>query len=149
MTSPTRDLAAVEERLEKLEQELRAERRCNRWLLATVGLAAMGVVLAWSLANTATTVHAQVPKVIRANEFILEDQDGKTRASLIVLKDGPILTLLDENGTPRVGLSGDKDGPGLSLRDGNGKNRVILAVTTGGPWLQMLDRNGKKIWSQP
>jgi len=59
-------------------------------------------------------------KVIRAKRFVLEDENGKTRASLIVGKDGPGLVLLDENGKPRAMLSVLKDGPGLALYDENG-----------------------------
>jgi len=41
---------------------------------------------------------ADAPKVIRANEFILEDENGVTRAVLSALKDGPNLVLYDEKG---------------------------------------------------
>ena len=37
-------------------------------------------------------------KVIRANQFILEDENGKPHARLVVTKDGPGLNLFDENG---------------------------------------------------
>jgi hypothetical protein len=59
----------TEERLEKLERELLAEKRRNRWVLAVVGLGVVGV-LAWTLATTTPTTQAQGansgPKVIRA-----------------------------------------------------------------------------------
>ena len=101
MTSPTLDIAAVEERLEKLERELRAERHCNRWLLGAVGLA-VTVVLAWSLANTTATAQVQGattgPKVIRANQFVLDDEKGRPRVWLFVDKNGPRMTMLDEKG---------------------------------------------------
>jgi len=166
MTSSTRDLATVEERLEKLERELRAERRCARWLLAAVGLA-----LAWTLANTTPTAQAQGAKVIRANEFILEDQHGKARVGLTVTPDGPVLFLLDEKGKLGIGLTVDRDGPslilddetgtfraildatkagpGLALSDESSKVRAWLAVGTSGPGRFLLDENGRTIWSQP
>ena len=97
----------TEERLEKLERELLAEKRRNRWLLAVVGLGVVGVALAWTLATTTATAQAQGantgPKVIRANQFILEDETGKTRARLGVDQDGPGLTLIDETGKPAPG----------------------------------------------
>ena len=142
MTSATSDLTAVEERLEKLERELRAERRCNRWLLGAVGLAAVGVVLAWSLANITTTAQAQGPKVIRANEFILEDQNGQTRVGLTVTPDGPVLLLLDEKGKISIGLSVDKDGPSLILGDETGTPRTVLAVDKSGSGLSLRDESG-------
>ena len=98
MTSPRPDLAAVEARLERLERESLVGKRRNRWLLVAVGLAAVGCFLVWSLANTTTVAQAQGAKVIRANQFILEDETGKTRAMLTVDKNGPRMTMLDENG---------------------------------------------------
>jgi hypothetical protein len=102
MTSPTSDLTAVVERLEQLEREVLAEKRRNLWLLAAVGLAAVGLVPAWTLANTTPTAQAQgastEPKVIRASQFILEDENGKSRAALAVDKSGPKLLLADEKG---------------------------------------------------
>ena len=52
MTPQTQDLAAVVERVETLEWELRVEKRRTRWLLRAVGLALVGVALAWAWANT-------------------------------------------------------------------------------------------------
>ena len=52
------------------------------------------------------------PKAIRANQFILEDETGKTRGALGVAKDGPTLALLDENGKHRVRLDVTRDGLG-------------------------------------
>ena len=153
MTSQTRDLAEVVERLEKVERHLRVEKRRNRWLLATVGLGVVGLVLAWILGGTTTTAQAQGAssglKEIRAHRFILEDQNGKSRAELDVDKDGPGLALLDETGKPRVSLDVFKSGPILNLLDADGKPRAILDVTNAGPRLVLRDETGKTIWSQP
>jgi hypothetical protein len=85
MTSQTPELAAVVERLEKLERELFAEKRRNRWLLAAVGLGVVGVALVWTWATTTATARSQGantgPKVIRATQFI-EDKNGTPRAML-------------------------------------------------------------------
>ena len=55
-----------------------------------------------SWANTTPPAHAlgakAGPKVIRANAFILENETGKTRAELSVVKSGPGLVLMDETG---------------------------------------------------
>ena len=67
------------------------------------------------------------PKVIRATQFILEDETSK----------------------PRVGLIVRKAGPGLGLRDETGKSRVGLIVTKDGPAMTLLDKTGKAILSQP
>jgi hypothetical protein len=138
----------TEERLEKLERELFAEKRRNRWLLVAVGLGVVGVALAWTLANTTATAQAQgpniAPKVIRANQFILEDENGNPRAVLKTEKDGPRLALFDENGKFRVALTANKDTSALALADENGKFRAGLRVDKkDGPELALFDENGK------
>ena len=162
MTTPTPDRAVVEERLERLERALRTAKRRSRWLLAAGGLAAVGCFLAWVVGNTATTAQAHGPKVIRANQFILEDETGKTRAMLTVDKDGPRLCLDDQNGKCRATLHMAKDGPslrlfdesdkprvGLAISDESGKVRAGLAVTKAGSGLVLSDESGKVIWSRP
>ena len=113
------------------------------------------------------------PKVIRANQFVLEDEHGKTRAVLDVAKDGvPGLYLYDDQGTPRVmlgvsnhgsvlalcdtsgktlvSLTVGNDGSSLRLSDDHGKTRVKVGVGTDGvPGLALLYENGVKIWSKP
>ena len=39
-------------------------------------------------------------KEVRANRFILEDENGKPRAELSMEKDGPCLHLFDKNSRP-------------------------------------------------
>ena len=106
----------TEERLEKLERELLAEKRRNRWLLAAVGLGVVGVGLAWTLTTITPTAQAQGantgPKVIRATQFILEGETGKLRVVLRVFKDGLMLSPCDETGKPRAMLVVRKAGPG-------------------------------------
>ena len=149
MIAQTPDLAAVVEHLEKLERELRGEKRRNRWLLVAVGLGIVGLVLAWTLANTSTTAQAQGPSVIRANQFILEDENGKPRASLTAAKAGPSLSLHDEMSRTRVALRLDKDGPAVSLACENGTTCAWLSVNKNGPRLVLWDENGKTIWTEP
>jgi hypothetical protein len=117
----------IEERLEVLERELGRAKHRNRWLLAAVGVAVAVLTLAWTWNKNTPAAQAQVAppgapgKVIRANEFILEDADGKTRAILSVGEAGPGLLLIDEKGKPRAMLNVNKDGPRLILYDANGK----------------------------
>jgi len=142
----------TEERLTKLEWELFAEKRRNRWLLAVVGLGVVGV-LAWTLTTINSTAQAQGansgPKVIRATHFILEDETGKIRSTLGGDKDGSMLTLADDNGKIRAMLGVGGDGPGLALFDETGKTRATLDVSKDGPRLALYDENAKRIFSQP
>jgi hypothetical protein len=137
----------TEERLEKLERELARANRRNRWLLASVVLAIVGLSLAWTWPKTIAIALAQgaeaAPKVIRANEFILEDVNRKPRAGLAVDKDGANLSLYDENGEPRASLGATKDGAKLSLYDENGKGGVMLGATKDGADLSLYDENRK------
>ena len=90
------------------------------------------------------------PKVIRATQFILEDETGNTRATLAVSKGRrPGLTLLDEKGKSRVMLTAATAGPGLLLFDDTGKTRARLDVSKDGPVLRLRDETGMVIWSQP
>ena len=94
---------------------------------------------------TAQTQGANVePKVIRANQFILEDNNGKARAVLDVGKDGaPGFYLYDENATPRAMLGVTNYGAMLALCDKNGKTVASLAVSNDGTSLRLADDNGK------
>jgi hypothetical protein len=145
----------TDERFENLEKGLASARRLNRWLLAAVGLA-LGV---WILAGTFGPTMAAAPggvgaiaetyapnwfvKEVRANRFVLEDENGQVRAALSVSKDGPWLSMFDENGKTRAELRVSKVGPGLSLLDEKGKPRAALCVSKDGPWLDLFDENGK------
>jgi hypothetical protein len=103
---------------------------------------------------------------IIAKNFVLEDENGKSRAVLAVVEGCPALILLSENAKPSVILSATKDGPSLSmgftndgvpladltvkagypalcLSDEGGRPRAILSATKDGPSLNMGDDNGK------
>jgi hypothetical protein len=132
----------TDERIENLEKGLASARRLNRWLLAAVGLA-LGV---WILAGTFGPTMAAAPaggaavKEIRANRFVVEDANGKPRASLEVFNDNPRLALYDESDKPLASLCANKDGGLLSLG-----GKAIAALNTGktGAALMLMDMNGK------
>jgi hypothetical protein len=135
ITSPTLGLSAVVARLEKLERELLATKRRNRRLLVAVGLVAVGVVLAWTLANITTSAQVQGAKILRANEFRLEDATGKLRAALRVMESGPGLGLFGETGKIQATLSVRKESAGLTLYDENGPRVILDAKSDGvGDW---------------
>jgi hypothetical protein len=129
----------AEERLERLEVELRRARRWTRlWRLLLVGLVVGSYLLLSRLAGRELQIQAD-QKEVHANRFILVDNNGKPRAMLAMLEDGPSLSLLGENGKGGALLTVDKKGPGLSLFDEKG--RVELNVTERGPELNLKDKN--------
>jgi hypothetical protein len=83
----------IEERLDTLEQELSQTKRRSRWLSVAFMLAMAGLVTLWTM-----QAQGQATKVLRANAFILEDENGKERGRLHHTVMGPALELNDENG---------------------------------------------------
>jgi len=144
----------IEERLEKLEKELIRGRRFNRWLLAGLGLVIVAWIVGWAF---------RPGREVSARRFILEDNNGKLRATLQLDKDGPRLRLYDENGKTCADLGGSEDGPGLILNHGNNittltvgedmmglilantnaNPRASLLVGKDGPEFRLYDENGK------
>jgi hypothetical protein len=142
-------IMTTEERLEKMECELTAAKRRNRWLVAGMALAVGAFALAWTFTRTANTAQAQgaageaAAKEVRATQFVLVDENGKTRAEMGTVKvGGSGLILYDENGTVRATLGADKDGSRLTLFDENGKTRAVLGADKDAPRLIMFDETG-------
>ncbi len=134
----------IEERLENMEREMGRVRRRNRWLLGTILVVVGGLIVPAVLETTAFRARAQVAgtaKQIRANDFVLEDQNGETRAILGVGKYGPSLTLYDENGKARAELGMFKNGPSLNLYDEKCNPRGMLAMIKDRPGLLLFDEN--------
>lgn len=140
---------SAEERLQRLERELTRAKRRDHWLLVGLVLAAMMGFLGWTGMGAAVTAHAQpaaqAQKVISAQGFVLEDENGKNRAVLGMTAEGPVLRLLDENGKVRAEL-GQKaiHGQAFILGDEFAKNhsRAILVMSPEGPMLILSDENG-------
>ena len=159
----------TDERFEKMEGQLARMRWFNYCLICIV--LALGVWFIWKTFGPEKALARFSGKVIRANSFIVEDENGKPRASLSVLKGGPALLLNDENGKlsallevikegPRLWMHDEngkarvmlllaKEGAGLSLSDENGMTRAGLHMGKDGPKLVLYDENGKQIWRAP
>jgi hypothetical protein len=136
----------IEERLANVEQELGRAKRRNRLLLGAILLVAGGLIIPAVFETTAFRARAQATgtaKEIHANAFILEDQNGKTRARLFADRYGPELILADENGKSRVRLTVDEFNATLVLSDENGKPRAQLDADNDGATLGLSDENGK------
>jgi len=123
----------IDERLENMEQELGHAKCRTRWLMGMVLLLTGVLVVPAVLDMTAFWVRAQgagTVQEIRANKFVLVDENGKPRAELAMDKGRPLLVLWDENGKPRAGLVVTKLGPSLELNDENGKLRFVAGTTS-------------------
>jgi len=137
----------TEERLEKLEKRLDRASRRNRWLVAGVGLLFGAWVLGWCFEpEPATAQPAKAGagvKEVRARRLTIEDENSNKRAELGLDKSGmPGLYLYDENGESRAVLLVRKTGPRLNLLDARGMPRLSLFVTKDGPKVYVLDKKG-------
>jgi len=102
---------------------------------------------------------------IRAKHFVLVDEKGKERASLVTDAAGSaFLVMFDAAGKTRASLTVTNDGPSLNLLDRSGQPRTILGSTTlvgshvnengiaeKGPAssIVLFDKSGKLLWRQP
>lgn len=115
------DVAALEQRVERLEQ---ANRRLKTGVLALAAVVAGFVCLA------ATEPAA---KVVRAERFEMVSPEGVARAVLGPSSYGsPGLQFNDRNGKLRVVLGVVGDTPHLHLLDTDDKTRIALSVDTDG-----------------
>lgn len=159
----------TDERLEKLELELRRAKGRFRWLLAGVGLGLVSMVVVYGPWLASLTAHASegTPKEVRAASFVLEDANRKPRASLGMDEDGlvlrmryengnigaalclhdekMVLSLADNSGKPRAVLGLAKNMPMLCLYDEREQSRATLAVLADGPHLVLRDEKGKPV----
>jgi hypothetical protein len=159
----------TDERLDKLERELKQAKGRIRWLLAGIGfcLVILAVIWAFGLATTTAQASQGALKEIRANSFVLEDANGKPRASLGMDEDGlelrlryengnigaalclhdekMVLSLADKNGKPRAVLGVSQNMPLLCLYDEKEEPRATLAVLADGPHLVLRDEKGKPL----
>ena len=128
----------TEERLEQLEQAVDRAKRLRRWMLAAAALVLVAWLAGWAFRPAAATAQSAeaAPKVVRANSFILEDEDGRVRAKLFTLMNMPFLIFYDERGEERLALHVTKAGPWLSLKDEKGQLRVVLSTRKQGPGLE-------------
>src|SRR5262249_2957374 len=83
-----------------------------------------GIGASWVL--TSRLVYAQPAKIIQAERVEIVDKEGKVQAILGSQEDaGPILALGDEDGKTRAALMVEYGNPSLKLYDQHGKPIVI------------------------
>lgn len=160
------ELEALAGRLDKLERQNR-RLKWTVFAVPLIGTALIGLVAADPGKDT------RKDTVITQN-LILQDEKGKTTATLTTEKDGPHFVLYDRKGKVRVRIAADFEGkgPAVFLLDKKDNVRATLRtledggpafhlfgekekhwITMGGhsdngvPFIQLQDRDGKVIWA--
>ncbi len=141
----------TEERLAKVEGELARAKRHTRTALVAVGLiAAVSLLGLIGVHGCEPREGGRAPvKQIRANRFVVEDQNGRLCAVLGMTGDGPELRLYDERSQMRAAVFANKIGTGLVLKDEKGNYRAGLTLYKSGAMLALFDENRKPIWTTP
>ena len=105
--------------LESRISNLECQNRKQRWLIVLLPL----IALALGAASQNEILKA---KKVVAEEFVLTDSEGKTRASLMLMEDGAHLVLQDSSGKGRVRLAANPEnaGPVLFLYTKNEKTAL-------------------------
>jgi hypothetical protein len=102
---------------------------------------------------------------VRAQHFVLLDEKGRERASLVADGAGSaFLVMFDASGKTRANLSVSNDGPSLIFYDAAGHQRTIIGSTTlvgshvnengiaekaPPSSIVLFDKAGKLLWRQP
>ena len=119
----------VIERLEKLEKQNRRIKQVGTVVLfLAVAVLVMG--------------QAPPKRTVEANEFILQDTNGKLGAKLAMLPGFSTLALYDENARERVYMLASPFGGSLSLFGGDRDARVTVSTLLGRPTLTIVDEEG-------
>src|SRR6267142_932114 len=166
----SRRLAQVEKQNRRIKQVL---------LLVVIGIGGLGIMgqgqrqpgqelrilLQDSAEKRASAERSIVEDLVRARQFVLVDQSGKDRASLVTDAAGSVfLIMFDRNGKPRADLSVGNFGPSLTFLDPSGQVRAVFGSTmlvsshvsdngvverTPASSIVLFDRNAKLLWRQP
>ena len=159
-----------EQTTEKLLPRLERVERRNRRLEITGGiLALIGALVIFGLV-TAVGGLSMANRVIVAEGFVLQDQEGAERVQLTLFEDTVLrLVFLDPAGTRRIVFGLDEEGPAfmfgdfgdstetalglllteelgarLTFRGPDKTYRMVLALDDAGPALEPLDSNGTR-----
>jgi hypothetical protein len=106
-----------------------------------------------------------IEEQVRARHFVLVDERGRERASLVADNAGSVfLVMFDGTGKTRANLSVTNDGPSLVLYDAGAQQRTIIGSTTlvgshvnengiaekaPPSSIVLFDKSGKLLWRQP
>jgi len=172
------DLELISQRLATVERRFRWMTRIVITIGVTVTAAALmaqapqpvrpGVVLPNGTLRTTETPPPPLPGVeaeVRARHFVLVDERGRERASLVADNAGSVfLVMFDAAGKTRANLSVSNEGPSLVLYDATARQRGIFGSTTlvgshvaesgiaekaPASSIVLFDKSGKLLWRQP
>jgi hypothetical protein len=126
-------------RVRRLETQLRWQRRFLAVLIAVSILSVVGIA-------------AGPSDTLRAKSFLLVDDDGKLRASIVVnQKGGAAFNILSTKWDIQASLGNSSEGdPFLALygkKNGKLDVKAFMALSDGEPSLQLRDKNGKTLFS--
>lgn len=140
-------MGALDQRVQRLEREFQRSRRIHRILIgALVIVAGVAGIRAPAPDAAAPTVPQQSPssddpptrveqprkserwRTVEADQFVLLDREGRSRAKMIVTDDGPQLCMFDEEGQKRLELRQTHSGSGLRLFDAEETPVVALQL---------------------
>lgn len=150
------------------DKDTKAEKVKNQWV---VGCNSLLLAVLFLAPVAMTSCKDRSENIVKANAFILVDENGKTRAKLSILKDGPAFDLCDktskvrarlsvsedglrfglfgQNGVSLACLKVDTNGSALVLNDNNSEASAGLGVGKEGPALWLLNENGNVVWKTP
>jgi hypothetical protein len=118
MQAPESSLEALSTRVAKLEAQ-------NRYLKKT------GIALSILAGAVIAMGQAPTKRVITANEFVLLDESGTTRARLSMeTKDKPALTFLRDRTTPTASIQGGDEPVLVLTRPGSDEQITLMANKT-------------------
>lgn len=141
----------TDERLENLERELSLAKSVaksrSHWLMAVVIVGA--ILFAVHVIGTSSRPFGWwdgLADIVRAHRYILQDKDGRYRATLTRFRDEAGLYVHDEDGNRYASVTVDKYGPGLALGDegdngGNDRATLTLGEDEAGLYLRNEDGN--------
>jgi hypothetical protein len=126
-----------------LKNEYATWRKQSRWLktLAAAALALAGVAFLAGPSGRILPGELRLSRTLEAEAFTLRDGKGRTRGTMTVQNERPILKLYDSAANELVVLGGMSEGGGLWLSDSHHRELVSLAAAL--PALILQNPNGK------